>query len=57
MQAIDQTPPSASTVKTAIPAGAEAEAEGAAEAKDAGEAEGTTISEIDRLVSYIYLQM
>jgi hypothetical protein len=50
MQAIEQTPPSASAVKTAIPADAEAEAEDAIEAKDAGEAEAT-MSDIDRLVS------
>jgi hypothetical protein len=49
MQAIEQTPPSASVVKTMIPVDAEAEAEGAAEAKVAGEAE-TTMSDIDRLV-------
>jgi hypothetical protein len=53
MQAIEQTPPSASVVKTAIPADAEAEAEGAAEAKDAGEA-GTTMSKIDRIVEDIF---
>jgi hypothetical protein len=41
-------------VKTAIHAGAEAEAEGAAEAKDASEAKETTMSEIDRLVSDIF---
>ena len=52
MQAIEQTPPSASAVKTAIPADAEAEAEDAAKAKDAGEAEAT-MSDIDRLVSYM----
>jgi hypothetical protein len=54
MQAIEQTPPSASVVKTAVPADAEAEAEGNAEAKNTGEAEETTISEIDRLVSDIF---
>jgi hypothetical protein len=53
MQAIEQTPPSALAVKTAIHVDAEAAAEGAAEAKDAGEAE-TTMSEIDRLVSDIF---
>jgi hypothetical protein len=53
IQAIEQTPPLASVVKTVIPADAEAEAEGAAEAKDAGEAE-TTMSDIDRLVSDIF---
>jgi hypothetical protein len=53
MQAIERTPPSASAVKTGIPADAEAEAEGAAEAKDAGEAE-MTMSDIDRLVSDIF---
>jgi hypothetical protein len=52
MQAIEQTPPSASAVKTTIPADAEAEAEDAAKAKDAGEAEAT-MSDIDRLVSYM----
>jgi hypothetical protein len=52
MQAIEQTLPSASTVKTAIPADAEAEAEDAVEAKDAGEAEAT-MSNIDRLVSHM----
>jgi hypothetical protein len=50
MQVIEQTPPSALMVKTAIPADAEAEAEGAAEAKNADEAEAT-MSDIDRLVS------
>jgi hypothetical protein len=54
MQAIEQTPPSALAVKSAIPAGIEAKAEGATEAKDAGEAEGTIMSEIDRLVSDIF---
>jgi hypothetical protein len=53
MQAIEQTPPSASAIKTAIPADAEAEAKGAAEATDAGEAE-TIMSDIDRLVSDIF---
>jgi hypothetical protein len=52
MQAIEQTPPSASSVKTMIPADVKAEAEGATEAKDAGEAK-TTMSEIDRIVSDI----
>jgi hypothetical protein len=52
MQAIEQTPPSTSVVKTAIPADAEAEAEDTAEAKDAGEAEAS-MSDIDRLVSDI----
>jgi hypothetical protein len=50
MQAIEQTLPSASAVKTAIPVDAEAEAEDAAEAKDAGEAKAT-MPDIDRLVS------
>jgi hypothetical protein len=50
MQALEQTPPSALAVKTVIPANAEAEAEDAAKAKDAGEAEAT-MSDIDRLVS------
>ena len=45
MEAIEQTPPSASAAKTAIPADAEA--------KDADEAE-TTMSDIDRLVSNIF---
>ena len=53
MEAIEQTLPSALVAKTVIPADVEAEAEGAAEAKDAGEAE-TTMSEIDRLVSDIF---
>jgi hypothetical protein len=53
MQAIEQTPPSASAIKIAIPEDAKAEAEGATEAKDAGEVE-TTMSDIDRLVSDIY---
>jgi hypothetical protein len=48
MQAIEQTPPSASVVKTVIHA--DAKAEGVVEAKDAGEA-GTTVSEIDRFVA------
>jgi hypothetical protein len=52
MQAIEQTLPSASAVKTTIPTDAEAEAEDVAEAKDAGEAEAT-MSDIDRLVSYM----
>jgi hypothetical protein len=52
MQAIEQTQPSALAVKTAIPADAKAEAEGAAEATDAGEAK-TTMSGIDRLVTDI----
>jgi hypothetical protein len=53
MEEIKQTPPSASAAKTTIPADAEAEAKGAAEAKDANEAE-TTMSDIDRLVSDIF---
>jgi hypothetical protein len=53
MQAIEQTPTSASAIKITIPADAEAEAEGAAEATDAGEA-GTTMSDIDSLVSDIF---
>jgi hypothetical protein len=56
MQAIEQTLPSASAVKTAIPADAEAKAEDAAEAKDAGEAEAT-MSDIDRLVSDMVADM
>jgi hypothetical protein len=52
MQAIEQTLPSASAVKTTIPTDAKAEAEDVAEAKDAGEAEAT-MSDIDRLVSYM----
>jgi hypothetical protein len=50
MQAIEQTPPSASAVKTEIPADAEAEVEDATKVKDVGEAE-VTMSDIDRLVS------
>jgi hypothetical protein len=53
MEAIEQTPPSASATKTAIPEDAEAEAEGDVEAKDVDEAE-TTMSDIDRLVSDIF---
>jgi hypothetical protein len=53
MEAIEQTPPSASVAKTAIHADAEAKAEGAAEAKDADEAK-TTMSDVDRLVSDIF---
>jgi hypothetical protein len=53
MEAIEQTPPSASAAKTTILADAEAEAGGAAEAKDADETE-TTMSDIDRLVSDIF---
>jgi hypothetical protein len=45
MQAIEQTLPSASAVKTTFHADAEAEAEGVAEAKYVGEAE-TTMSDI-----------
>jgi hypothetical protein len=48
MQAIEQTPPLASTTKIVIDAGAEADA--AAEVKNADEAE-TTMSDIDRLIS------
>ena len=48
MEAIEQTPPSASAAKTAIPADAEA--------KDADEAE-TTMSDIDRLVSDMVADM
>jgi tRNA U55 pseudouridine synthase TruB len=50
MQEIEQTPPSASAVKRAIPADAEAKAEDVVKAKDAGKAEAT-MSDIDRLVS------
>jgi hypothetical protein len=53
MEAIEQTPPSASAAKTAILADAEAEVGGAAEGQDADEAE-TTMSDIDRLVSDIF---
>jgi hypothetical protein len=53
MEAIEQTLPSASAAKTAIPVDAEAEAEGVVEAKDADEAE-MTMSDIDRLVSDIF---
>jgi hypothetical protein len=56
MEAIEQTPPSASAAKTAVPTDAEAEAEGAAEDKDADEAE-TTMSDIDRLVSDIFVDV
>jgi hypothetical protein len=49
MEANEQTPPSASAAKVAIPVDTKAEAEGAAEAKDADEAE-MTMSDIDRLV-------
>jgi hypothetical protein len=41
MEAIEQTLPLASVAKVAIPTDAEAEAEGAAEAKDANEAKTT----------------
>lgn len=47
MQAIERTPPSASAVKAAIPVVAKAEAKGAAEG--VAEAEGSTMSEINRL--------
>jgi hypothetical protein len=50
MQAIEQTPPSTSAIKTAIHTDAEAEAEDVVEAKDAGKAEAI-MSDIDRLVS------
>jgi hypothetical protein len=56
MQAIEQTPPSALVVKAAIPADAEADAEGVVEAEDAGEAE-TTTSKIDRIVADIFEDM
>jgi hypothetical protein len=53
MEAIEQTLSSASAAKVAIHADTKAEAEGAAEAKDADEAE-TTMSDIDRLVSDVF---
>jgi hypothetical protein len=53
MQAIEQTPPSTLAIKTAIPTDAKAEAEGAAKAKDAGEAK-MIMSDTDRLVSDIF---
>jgi hypothetical protein len=58
MEEIEQTPASASVAKVAIPVDAEAEAkaEGAVEAEDAGEA-GTTMSEIDKLVADIFEDM
>jgi hypothetical protein len=56
MEAIEQTLPSALVAKTVIPADVEAEAEGAAEAKDADEAE-MTMSDINRLVSDIFVDV
>jgi hypothetical protein len=44
MQAIEQTPPSASAVKTVFHADAKAESEGDAEPENTGEAEKTTMS-------------
>jgi hypothetical protein len=44
MQAIEQTPPSASVVKTVFPADAKAEAEGDVEPENTGEGEETTMS-------------
>jgi hypothetical protein len=52
MQAIERTPPSASTVKTMTATCAEAKAEAATEAKDVGEAEAT-MSNIDRIISNV----
>jgi hypothetical protein len=54
MEAIEETLPSASAAKVVIPA--DAEAEGAAEAEDAGEA-GMATSEIDKLVVDIFEDM
>jgi hypothetical protein len=50
MQAIEQTPPSASAAKTVSATGAEDKAKAAIEAKDVGEAK-STMSDIDRLIS------
>jgi hypothetical protein len=50
MQAIERTPPSASTSKTVTTTGAEVETKAAIEAKDAGEVEAS-MSDIDRLIS------
>jgi hypothetical protein len=50
MQAIERTPPSASTTKTVTTTGAEVKAATVVEGKDAGEAEAT-MSDIDRITS------
>jgi hypothetical protein len=52
MQAIEQTPPSASAAKTVTATVAEAKAAAAIEAKDAGEAKAT-MSDIDRIISEV----
>jgi hypothetical protein len=56
MEAFEQTPPSTLAAKIAIPADVKAEAEGAAEAKDADEAE-TTMLDFDRLVSDVFIDV
>jgi hypothetical protein len=56
MQAIEKTPPSASAEKIDVPANAEDTAEAEAnEGRPEDENLGTTISEIDRLISDVTL--